>query len=573
MGGAQVAAVDDNSAAWSDPAALASLKGWSVQLLGGATAQNRNNLVGTLTNLGQLPWDEIAGGDRPDLVPVVVAGIAAPRATRYERHLLGRRRAWSRPTRASRSRSATCRTPGSTRSSTSSTSSRAAAPTTASRTTPRASTSPASRPARRGWRTATAFSDGVLEVGGAVRYVSGVTYFGRCGVVDGTCTGQDLSELIHDAFQENARTTNKFAFDAAVRANLGIVKVGLVGTALNQPTFTVADVQRQPGHRTAAPAGPRRRRGGRAFLPDAWRSTATSSGATRSRRGSRVSSSRSASKAGSRSSPSGWARRTTSPRPIRPGAYTAGVGFGIPVLSVDVGGRSGGRPAASTTRTRTARCWAARPSVSCTSSVPPQLLFEVLARDPASSARRGRLSTNHADIETPCFMPVGTRGAVKGVAFDRLEAWDCRVVLANTYHLMARPGFALIERAGGLHAFMGWPRAILTDSGGFQVMSLSARRRITEEGVEFRAPEDGTKHFLTPERAMELQSGFGVDVAMALDVCPPFPAERSEVEEACRLTLEWAERSKKAVRGGRGCSSASCREARTRTCGAARPGR
>ncbi len=175
--------------------------------------------------------------------------------------------------------------------------------------------------------------------------------------------------------------------------------------------------------------------------------------------------------------------------------------------------------------------------------------FAVLQRDPASAARLGLLVTNHALIETPCFMPVGTRGAVKGVAFDRLEEWDCRVVLANTYHLMARPGLALIARAGGLHAFMGWPRAILTDSGGFQVMSLSSRRRITEEGVEFRVPEDGTAHFLTPERAMELQSGFGVDVAMALDVCPPFPAERKEVEEACRLTLSWAERSKRAYPG------------------------
>ncbi len=175
--------------------------------------------------------------------------------------------------------------------------------------------------------------------------------------------------------------------------------------------------------------------------------------------------------------------------------------------------------------------------------------FELLARDPASSARAARLRTNHAEIETPCFMPVGTRGAVKGVPFDRLEDWDCRVVLANTYHLMARPGLALIVRAGGLHAFLGWPRAILTDSGGFQVMSLAARRRITEEGVEFRAPEDGTRHFLTPERAMELQSGFGVDVAMVLDVCPPFPAERAEVEEAGRLTLAWAERSKRAYTG------------------------
>ncbi len=178
-------------------------------------------------------------------------------------------------------------------------------------------------------------------------------------------------------------------------------------------------------------------------------------------------------------------------------------------------------------------------------------MFQVLARDGASPARRGLLRTNHAGIETPCFLPVGTRGAVKGVAFDRLEAWDCRAVLANTYHLMARPGIELIDRAGGLHAFIGWPRAILTDSGGFQVMSLSAHRRLTEEGVEFRAPEDGTRHFLTPERAMELQSGFGVDIAMALDVCPPFPAERTEVEEACRLTLAWAERSRRAYSGPR----------------------
>jgi queuine tRNA-ribosyltransferase len=176
-------------------------------------------------------------------------------------------------------------------------------------------------------------------------------------------------------------------------------------------------------------------------------------------------------------------------------------------------------------------------------------LFAVLGRDPASSARRGRLRTNHAEIETPCFLPVGTRGAVKGVAFDRLEEWDCRAVLANTYHLMTRPGRKLIALAGGLHAFLGWPRAILTDSGGFQVMSLSAHRRITEEGVEFRAPEDGTKHFLTPELAMELQAGFGVDIAMALDECPPFPAERREVEEACRRTLAWAERSRRAWKG------------------------
>ena len=146
-------------------------------------------------------------------------------------------------------------------------------------------------------------------------------------------------------------------------------------------------------------------------------------------------------------------------------------------------------------------------------------------------------------------MPVGTRGAVKGLTYDLLESWDCRAVLANTYHLMARPGVETIRRAGGLHAFIGWPRAILTDSGGFQVMSLSARRRITDEGVAFHAPEDGTKHFLTPETAMELQAAFGVDIAMVLDVCPPFPAERAEVEDACRLTLAWAERSRRTWTG------------------------
>ncbi len=175
--------------------------------------------------------------------------------------------------------------------------------------------------------------------------------------------------------------------------------------------------------------------------------------------------------------------------------------------------------------------------------------FRILARDPSSSARRGLLATAHADIETPCFLPVGTRGAVKGVEFDRLEEWGCRAILANTYHLMARPGMEIIRKAGGLHAFLGWARAILTDSGGFQVMSLASRRRLKEDGVEFRDPEDGTRHFLTPELAMELQATFGVDIAMALDVCPPFPAERDEVEEACRLTLRWAERSRRAYQG------------------------
>jgi queuine tRNA-ribosyltransferase len=175
--------------------------------------------------------------------------------------------------------------------------------------------------------------------------------------------------------------------------------------------------------------------------------------------------------------------------------------------------------------------------------------FRILARDSSSSARRGVLATPHSDIETPCFLPVGTRGAVKGVEFARLEEWDCRAVLANTYHLMARPGVETIRAAGGLHDFIGWRRAILTDSGGFQIMSLASRRTLTDEGVEFRSPVDGTAHFLTPERAMELQADFGVDIAMVLDVCPPFPAERAEVERACRLSASWAIRSRRAYRG------------------------
>jgi len=179
----------------------------------------------------------------------------------------------------------------------------------------------------------------------------------------------------------------------------------------------------------------------------------------------------------------------------------------------------------------------------------PQSPFRILARDSASAARLAILTTNHGDIETPCFLPVGTRGAVKGVEFDRLEAWDCRAVLANAYHLRERPGVETIRRAGGLHSFIGWPRAILTDSGGFQIMSLASRRRITEEGVEFRGPEDGTRHFLTPEGAMQLQATFGVDIAMALDVCPPYPAPREEIETACRLSELWAARSREAYQG------------------------
>jgi len=175
--------------------------------------------------------------------------------------------------------------------------------------------------------------------------------------------------------------------------------------------------------------------------------------------------------------------------------------------------------------------------------------FAVDAADAASGARRGKLFLSHATVETPAFMPVGTLGAVKGIAFDRLESWDCRLILANTYHLLLRPGLEGIRRAGGLHRFTGWRGAFLTDSGGFQVMSLAAQREIGEEGVRFRSHLDGSAAFLTPELAMELQSAFGTDVAMCLDVCPALPSPRAEVEEAVARTSRWAERCRRAWRG------------------------
>jgi queuine tRNA-ribosyltransferase len=175
--------------------------------------------------------------------------------------------------------------------------------------------------------------------------------------------------------------------------------------------------------------------------------------------------------------------------------------------------------------------------------------FTVGQRDPASDARRARLDLGRVAVETPAFMPVGTLGAVKGVSFDLLEAWDCRLILANTYHLMLRPGLAGIRRAGGLHRFTGWNRGFLTDSGGFQVMSLAANRVVTEDGARFRSHLDGAEAMLTPELAMELQSAFGTDIAMCLDVCPALPAPRREVEDAVAITSRWARRCRDAWQG------------------------
>ena len=168
--------------------------------------------------------------------------------------------------------------------------------------------------------------------------------------------------------------------------------------------------------------------------------------------------------------------------------------------------------------------------------------YELLATCPATGARRGRLHTAHGTVETPCFMPVGTYGAVKTLGSEDLEGLGYELVLSNTYHLMQRPGSELIERLGGLHRFMSWKGALLTDFGGYQVMSLAKSRKIDDEGVRFQSHLDGDETFLTPELAIEIQGRLGVDVSMALDECPPYPCTRDEAADAMRRTHLWASR-------------------------------
>ncbi len=246
MGGAEVAAVDDATAAWANPAALASLKGWNFEVFAGGIAQNRNNLVGTLTTLGQLPYDQIAAGNRPDLVPVLVGGIAnlarpgtsvlfsgtaglvaaydgfalsigdVPYAGIYPVIDLVHVVPGGGPDNGLPYNETGLYLSGLS-----------------------------AREARLSYGHA--FLGGALEVGGSARFVSGVTYFGSCRIADASCQGQDLSEIVHDAFQQNAVTTNKFTFDLGARLNLGIFKLGVVGVALNQPGFDVADVPGSPG--------------------------------------------------------------------------------------------------------------------------------------------------------------------------------------------------------------------------------------------------------------------------------------------------------------------------------------
>lgn len=166
--------------------------------------------------------------------------------------------------------------------------------------------------------------------------------------------------------------------------------------------------------------------------------------------------------------------------------------------------------------------------------------FEIFEADPSSQARRGRLHTAHGAVDTPVFMPVGTQGTVKAMSPAELEGLGCQILLGNTYHLNDRPGMAVIENAGGLHRFMGWNRAILTDSGGFQVFSLTRLRKVTEKGVEFRSHNDGSKHFLGPVEAMAIQRTLGSDIAMAFDECPPYPCEPEYACQAVERTLTWA---------------------------------
>ena len=188
--------------------------------------------------------------------------------------------------------------------------------------------------------------------------------------------------------------------------------------------------------------------------------------------------------------------------------------------------------------------------------------FEVLKTDP-TGARLGRLTTPHGVIDTPAFMPVGTAGTVKGLTQQALGELGVQILLGNTYHLYLRPGHERIRRLGGLHRFMSWPGSILTDSGGFQVFSLADLRKVTDEGVVFRSHLDGSEHFLTPEKSIEIQQALGSDIAMVFDECIEYPADHARAAGAMKRTTEWARR----------CRDYACREQMRRTRPRPTPGR
>ncbi len=177
-------------------------------------------------------------------------------------------------------------------------------------------------------------------------------------------------------------------------------------------------------------------------------------------------------------------------------------------------------------------------------SVSSKSPFTLLKTDPSSKARAGILHTRRADVETPVFMPVGTQATVKAVSPDELRSLGAKIILGNTYHLHVRPSEKVIEELGGLHRFMGWDRAILTDSGGYQVFSLSKLRRITDEGVHFQNHLDGTPTFIGPETSMQIQRDLGSDVVMAFDECPPFPCSYEDAAKSLDLTTRWERRSR-----------------------------
>ncbi len=168
--------------------------------------------------------------------------------------------------------------------------------------------------------------------------------------------------------------------------------------------------------------------------------------------------------------------------------------------------------------------------------------FQILA-ETSAGGRRGRLDLPHQTVETPVFMPVGTQGTVKAVPQDTLESLGAEIILGNTYHLYLRPGHEAIRRMGGLHKFISWPHALLTDSGGFQVFSLNELRKVSDDGVHFRSHLDGSSHFFTPEHSIDVQIALGADICMAFDECTEYPASRSRAEESLRLTMAWARRS------------------------------
>jgi F plasmid transfer operon, TraF, protein len=335
MGAAQVAAVDDASAAWVNPAALAGLKGWNFEVLGGGVAQNRNNLVGTLTNLGALPFDQIAAGNRPDLVPVLVGGIASlarPGTSVVFSGVAGIVASYQgfSVSIGSVPYSGIYPTidlqhivPG-------------GGPDNglSHNETGLSLAGLSAREVRVAYGHR--FLGGALEAGGAARYVSGVTYFGRCTVFDDACTGQDLSDLISDAFDQNAVTTNKFTFDLGARVNLGIVKFGVSGLALNQPEFAVANVAGSPG---SVPL-PRQLRGGVAVDVLSFLTLAADGDFIKSDTLAPGVKSQQMSIGAEVKIPlfalrGGASYDFASPNPTW--AYSAGIGIGLPIVSVNVG--------------------------------------------------------------------------------------------------------------------------------------------------------------------------------------------------------------------------------------------